>query len=242
MQIKPLNFYVMPEQFTLKQFLRNYRPKRIMKISTKILALTVVVLTGCQGMPSEKPPVHVNPNMDWQEKFTAQERNTFFEDNRADRLPVSGTTARGQLNTDVALHEGLDSRGQYVARIPLDLSADFVKRGQQRYEIFCTPCHGGTGAGDGIVIGYGYVPPPSFYDERITEMPDGELYSAIYNGVRSMPSYRHQIPVEDRWAIVAYIRALQRSQNVREQDLLNLGLTRESISGLPTGSASAAAQ
>lgn len=213
-----------------------------MRISTYILALTVVFIAGCQGMPSEKPPVHVNPNMDWQEKFTAQEKNTFFDDNRADRLPVQGTTARGQLRTDIALHEGLDANGQFVVRIPLELSVDFVKRGQQRYEIFCTACHGGTGSGDGIIIGYGYVPPPSFYEDRLVSMSDGELYSAIYNGVRSMPSYRHQIPVDDRWAIVAYIRALQRSQNASEQDLQRLGIAREQVTASSVGTPAAALQ
>lgn len=188
---------------------------------------TVVILAGCQGMPSEKPPIHPNPNMDWQEKFTAQSKNPFFDDNRSDRLPVEGTVARGQLAVDVAYHQGVNASGNYIDLIPVTVSREFIERGKMRYDIYCTPCHGGTGSGNGIIIGYGYVPPPSFYEDRILEMPDGEIYSSIYNGVRSMPSYRHQIPVDDRWAIVAYIRALQRSQNVTESDLKRLGIDPE---------------
>lgn len=186
--------------------------------------MMLTILVGCQGMPSEKPAIHLNPNMDWQEKFEAQEPNPFFEDNRSDRLPVPGTVSRGGLQIDKAMFEGLTDNGNFVAKIPLELSREFVLRGKERYDIFCSMCHGGTGVGNGIVISYGYVPPPSFYEDRIVEMPDGELYSAIYNGVRTMPSYRHQIPVEDRWAIVAYIRALQRSQNVTQNELTRLGV------------------
>lgn len=186
--------------------------------------MSAVILIGCQGMPSEKPAIHPNPNMDWQEKFQAQEPNPFFDDNRADRLPVPGTVSRGGLKIDLPYFEGISDNGNFVAKMPVELSREFVLRGKERYEIFCSMCHGGTGVGNGIVIGYGYVPPPSFYDDRIVDMPDGELYSAIYNGVRTMPSYRHQIPVEDRWAIVAYIRALQRSQNVTEAELTRLGV------------------
>ncbi|MCC5925116.1 MAG: cytochrome c [Bacteroidetes bacterium] len=207
-----------------------------------LLTVTVVVLlVGCQGMPSEKPPIHPNPNMDHQEKFLPQALNPFFEDNRADRLPVEGTIARGQLAIDVAYHQGVYDNGDFVTKIPTAVNREMLMRGKVRYDIYCQPCHGGTGAGDGIIIGYGYVPPPSFNEERVINMPDGELYSSIYNGVRSMPSYRHQIPVEDRWAIVAYIRALQRSQGASENDLNRIGLNREVLTSTSTASDVAAA-
>ncbi|KPP95181.1 MAG: alternative complex III monoheme cytochrome c lipoprotein ActE [Bacteroidetes bacterium HLUCCA01] len=208
-----------------------------------LFASLVVLVVGCQGMPSEKPPVHPNQNMDNQERFGSQDANPFFADNRSDRLPVEGTVARGQLAVDMQYHQGINDDGSFVGTIPAAVSREMVQRGKIRYDIYCQPCHGGTGDGDGIVIGYGYVPPPSFYEDRIREMPDGEIYSSIYNGVRSMPSYRHQIPVEDRWAIVAYIRALQRSRNATEEDLRQLGLTPESValkSGTQSSSTSAA--
>lgn len=189
--------------------------------------MAIAFLAGCQGMPSEKPAIHINPNMDWQEKFKAQQPNPFFEDNRADRQSVAGTVARGGLQLDVAYYQGLNDNGNFIAKMPIELSREFIERGKQRYDIFCTACHGGTGIGNGIVIGYGYVPPPSFNEQRLLDMPDGELYSAIYNGIRTMPSYRHQIPVEDRWAIVAYIRALQKSQTVTQAELRKLGLSSE---------------
>jgi hypothetical protein len=192
-----------------------------------ILLLVAAALTGCRGQPTPAPPIHLNPNMDWQDKFRSQQENTFFEDNRSMRPPVEGTVARGYLRDNAAYDEGLNTDGSYVTTIPVELNRSFLHRGQERYEIFCTPCHGGTGAGNGIVIGYGYVPPPSFHEARILEMSEGEIYSTIYNGVRSMPSYRHQIPVEDRWAIVAYIRALQRSQNATEEDLRLLNIPTE---------------
>jgi hypothetical protein len=200
--------------------MRNY------PIFKLIAFLTVAAaLAGCRGQPSQQPPIHLNPNMDWQEKFRPMEANPFFEDNRSMRTPVEGTIARGLLRENTGYYEGLNENGSHISRIPVSLDRSFLHRGRERYEIYCTPCHGGTGTGNGIVISYGYVPPPSFNEQRILDMPDGEIYSAIHNGVRTMPSYRHQIPVEDRWAIVAYIRDLQRSQNATQDDLRQLNLS-----------------
>ena len=201
-----------------------------MSISRTLLALSLsTVLAGCQGMPSEKPPVHVNPNMDWQDRFNAQEANPFFEDNRADRQPVEGTVSRGNLQANIAYYQGIENNGAFVDKIPASVSAEMIMRGKERFNIYCSMCHGGTGAGNGIITNYGIVRPPSFYDERIVNMPDGEIYSAIYNGVRTMSSYRHQIPVEDRWAIVSYIRTLQRSHSVTEQELTRFGVNADQI-------------
>lgn len=180
-----------------------------------------VSLTGCQGQLSDKPPVHPNLNMDQQLRVDPQEENNFFNDGRGMRQPVEGTVARGNAKTDVAYYEGVDEDGDFIDYNPIDLTKSFLYRGQERYETFCTPCHGQTGAGNGIIMegNYGYVPAPSFHDQRLRGLSDGELYSAIYNGVRTMPSYATQVKVEDRWAIVAYIRALQESQNISEEEL-----------------------
>lgn len=211
-----------------------------MSISRTLMALTLTAaIAGCQGMPSEKPPVHVNPNMDWQDRFNAQEVNPFFEDNRADRQPVDGTVSRGDLQADLAYYQGIEDNGDFVAKIPVTVSAEMIMRGKERYNIYCSMCHGGTGVGNGIITNYGIVPPPSFYDERIVNMPDGEIYSAIYNGVRTMSSYRHQVPVEDRWAIVSYIRTLQRSQAVSEQELARFGTSADQIRSASGNEASA---
>ncbi|MDR9417892.1 c-type cytochrome [Gracilimonas sp.] len=180
-----------------------------------------ITFTGCQGQLSEKPPIHPNMNMDQQPRKEAQEVNNFFADGRSMRQPVEGTVARGLAKTDRAYYEGVDENGEFITEIPVDLTKSFLYRGKERYEIYCTPCHGQTGAGNGIIMegGYGYVPAPSYHDQRVRDLSDGELYSAIYNGVRTMPSYATQIPVEDRWAIVAYIRALQESQNISEEEI-----------------------
>lgn len=157
-----------------------------------------------------------------------QQENPFFEDRRASRLPVEGTVSRGNLKTDIAYHQGVDENGNYVEEIPVDLSRSFMMRGKERYDIFCATCHGNAGDGMGIVSQYGLIA-PSFHEDRIREMPDGEIYSAIYNGINTMASYRHQIPVEDRWAVVAYVRALQISQNATEDDLQRLDINAEEL-------------
>ncbi|MEX2605577.1 MAG: cytochrome c, partial [Gracilimonas sp.] len=179
-----------------------------------------ISLSACQGQISDKPAVHPNMNMDQQPRKEAQEQNNFFADGRAMRQPVEGTVARGFAKTDRALYEGVDENGDFIDTIPIDLTKSFLYRGQKRYEVFCTPCHGKSGAGDGIIMegNYGYVPAPSYHEPRVRQLSDGALYSAIYNGVRTMPSYATQIKVEDRWAIVAYIRALQESQNISEEE------------------------
>lgn len=185
------------------------------------LLLISMVMLSCRGQLSDKPPVQPQQNMLDQERFNAMQENPFFEDRRAMREPVEGTVARGQLRHDDALYEGVDEDGEYISENPMDLTRSFLYRGKQQYEIYCQACHGGTGDGQGIIITgqYGYVPAPTFHREDSYNMPDGEIYSAIANGVRNMPAYNTQIKVEDRWAIVAYVRALQASQNVPEAEM-----------------------
>ena len=180
-----------------------------------------LLLAGCRGTISEKPAIHPNMNMDQQDRKEAQEINNFFEDKRSMRPPVDGTVARCYRKADMAYYEGVNDKGEWIAEIPVDVDRSFLYRGQERYEIFCTPCHGKVGDGQGIIMTgqYGYVPAPTFHQDRLREAPDGEIYSAIYNGVRNMPSYAHQVPVEDRWAIVSYVRALQASQYVTEDEI-----------------------
>jgi mono/diheme cytochrome c family protein len=194
---------------------------KLSKANISVLLLSGLFMLSCRGQISEKPPIHPNPNMDFQERFNAQETNSFFENNMAMRPPVEGTIARGHLKQDDAYFEGLDENGNLVEDIPVEVTRDFIYRGKERYDIYCSVCHGGTGNGRGVIMTgqYGYVPAPSFHTDLIRNMPDGHFYSAITNGIRTMPSYATQIKVEDRWAIVAYIRALQRSQNVPESEM-----------------------
>ncbi len=190
-----------------------------------VLMLAFVV-SACQGQPTERTQIQPQQNMYWQQKFKAFEPNDFFEDRRAMRLPVEGTVARGHLRNDVEKYEGVTANGDYVEMIPIAVTRELLKRGEAQYNISCTPCHGVAGYGDGLVIGRGYVPPPSFHDEDVLNMPDGQIYSAIYNGAGSMPTYRRMVNrAEDRWAIVAYIRAMQISQGATEDDLRQLNIS-----------------
>lgn len=178
------------------------------------------ISTGCyRKRPSDKPPIHLNPNMDRQEKYKAQSESGFFEDHATMRQPVDGTVARGYLREDTEYYEGKDRRGRFIKKAPVEIDMNIMERGQERYNIYCSPCHSRVGDGRGIMVNKGYLPPPSFHNNRIRRMPDGEIYNVITNGVRNMPAYRHQINPDDRWAIVVYIRALQRSQNAAINDL-----------------------
>lgn len=180
-----------------------------------------LVLASCRGQISQQEPIHPNLNMDQQNRFEAQEQNPFFDDNRSMRMPVEGTVARGNLRADKAYYQGINPDSSFVGETPVELTRELLNRGQNRYNIYCTPCHGITGEGNGIIMEgqYGFVPAPSFHMDRIRNLPDGQLYSVIANGIRTMPAYGHQVKVQDRWAIVSYIRALQRSQNVSEEEM-----------------------
>lgn len=192
---------------------------------TKILQILfsgsiLILLVGCQDQPFEKSPIHLNPNMDDQERYEPQEVSYFFEDARTMRQPVPGTIARGDLRDDSAIYFGKDDSGSEINYIPFPITHEFISRGQERYDIFCAPCHSRVGDGKGIIMKYEYpIPPPSFHEDRIRSMTDGYFFTVISDGVRNMPSYKHQIAVKDRWAIVSYVRALQRSQDARSHDV-----------------------
>ncbi|MDT0631340.1 cytochrome c [Rubrivirga sp. S365] len=191
-----------------------------------LLVLAAAALAGCRGMTSDAPPIHPNLNMDYTQRFEAQEPSQFFLDGAAMRPPVAGTVARGELRTDAnaPFYYGRNADGSYVEEIPVPVTPSLLERGQERYDIYCTPCHGLAGDGRGIVavgnggLGYGFAV-PSYHTEALRERPDGYLYDVIQNGINTMPSYGHELPPADRWAIVAYIRALQRSQAATAGDV-----------------------
>jgi mono/diheme cytochrome c family protein len=154
-------------------------------------------------------------NMDNQKRFDPQEENEFFADKRAMRLPVPGTIAVGELQANDHLYRG--KLGTAFAKYPaIRMTERDLKRGQERYNIYCTPCHDQAGTGQGIVAlrgkRFGMAPIPTFHQAKLREMPVGQIYNVIAKGVRTMPSYASQIPVRDRWRIAAYVRALQLSQ------------------------------
>ncbi|MBN2412523.1 cytochrome c [candidate division KSB1 bacterium] len=190
-------------------------------VKTIIIGILLLVVTaGCfRGRPKRKPPVHLVPDMDLQQKYKTQGPGEFFPNGVAMRLPVAGTVARGSLSDNIAYTTGKDKNGVPVKDNPVEVTPTGLNRGGERYDIYCSPCHSRIGDGKGIMLSRGYVPPPDFHTEQYRKLPDGHLFDVISNGIRNMPSYAHQIPVEDRWLIVSYIRALQKSQNAGINDV-----------------------
>ena len=188
------------------------------------LGLAVVVALGaCRGEESTEPPIHLQRNMFTQDKGKPQRENPFFADSRTQRPPVEGTVPHGAPQPTDPRLTGLDPEsGQPLKKIPVPVTAQFMARGQERFDIYCAPCHDRTGAGNGLVIqraAGAIVKPPTYHQQRLREESVGYLYGVISNGKNTMPSYAHQIPVDDRWAIVAYLRALQRSQGAALSDV-----------------------
>ncbi|MDZ4723800.1 MAG: cytochrome c [candidate division Zixibacteria bacterium] len=182
-----------------------------------------LVAAGCvRDLPSNLPPIHINPNMDDQPKYEAQEKSAFFADGSTMRPPVFGTVARGQLNDNIGYMTGIDAKGDTLRNSPVPLTAELLARGEERYKIYCTPCHGLTGGADnikGLVIQRGMLPPPSYHEQRLLDAGDGYIFWVMTNGKGNMRPYRFQVPVADRWAIVAYLRTLQLSQNATAADV-----------------------
>ena len=177
---------------------------------------SVVATTGCaRGCTSGRPPIHLNPSMDNQPKVLPQTASTFFYDGASMRQPVPGTVPIGGLKEDGAFFTGKGADGQFVATIPHSVDEALVERGRQRYVIYCQPCHDPRGDGKGILFQRGNVPTASFHDEKILKYPDGQIFDVITNGVGLMAAYRWPIPPADRWAIIAYLRELQRERQAR---------------------------
>jgi mono/diheme cytochrome c family protein len=181
------------------------------------IALTsVFVLAGCaRGCTSSRPPIHLNPSMDDQPKVRSQAGSDFFFNGAAMREPVPGTIPIGGLKEDTAFFTGKAADGQYVAAIPHPVDDAVVERGRERYGIYCQPCHDARGDGRGILFQRGNIPTATFHQEKILDYADGQIFDVITNGVGLMAGYRWPIPPADRWAIVAYVRVLQRERQAR---------------------------
>ncbi|MFC1757780.1 c-type cytochrome [Planctomycetota bacterium] len=181
---------------------------------------------------SPNPRLQIIADMDNQGRFKAQQENSLFSDRRAMRPAVAGTIARGDieaLGSDPHFHTGRVG-SEWVTKLPGQIGVDeeFMLRGQERFGIYCAVCHGDDGSGEGIVakrlrdnslLATGWAPPSSLHDAAIRERTVGHLFNTITNGIRTMPAHGEQISPRDRWAIVAYIQALQRSQNASIQDV-----------------------
>jgi len=188
-------------------------PRRLIGV---IVLTAVVPLAGCaRGCTSSRPPIHLNPSMDNQPKVRSQSASMFFYDGASMRQPIPGTVAIGGLKEDAAFYTGKSADGQFVATIPVPVDDSVLERGQQRYTIYCQPCHDARGDGRGILFQRGNVPTATFHQEKILKYTDGQIFDVITNGQGLMASYRWPIPPADRWAIVAYVRGLQRDRQAR---------------------------
>jgi mono/diheme cytochrome c family protein len=178
-----------------------------------LVLISVLALGGCaRGCTSSRPPIHLNPSMDDQPKVRAQTPSAFFYDGSSMRQPVPGTIPVGGLQEDGAFFTGKGPDQQFVATIPVTVDDALLERGRQRYVIYCQPCHDARGDGKGILFQRGNVPTATYHQEKILKYPDGQIFDVITNGTGLMSGYRWPIPPADRWAIVAYVRELQRKR------------------------------
>ena len=180
--------------------IRSGRRRRFVRLLL-LMALSLFAF-GCRQDMHDQP------------RIEAYEENAFFADGVGSRPIPAGTVARGNLRDDTHLYEGVDAAGDVLDALPpsMEMTSDLLWRGQERYEIYCSVCHGSTGAGDGMIVRRGFKQPPPLYEDRLVNLPLGYYYDVMTNGYGVMSSYANQVPVEDRWAIAAYIRALQVSQ------------------------------
>ncbi|WP_018290935.1 cytochrome c [Verrucomicrobium sp. 3C] len=183
------------------------------------LVFAIVSVTGFRGTKTTRNPIEIFPDMVRQAKVKEQAPSFFFPNQRASRYPVLGTVPTGEdaarlpyLNTGMMGDRWGDG-------IPIPLTAGTLKKGQEGFGIFCSACHGSTGSGNGIVTQYGLVGVPNYHSEHTRQMPDGQMFYVITHGQGLMLGYGANLSVEERWAIVAYIRALQLSQNATLGDI-----------------------
>ncbi|MCA9592778.1 MAG: DUF3341 domain-containing protein [Myxococcales bacterium] len=189
--------------------------------------LPFAFIAKARASRSDKPRVHAIGDMDWQLKFKAQRENPVFPDERASRLPPPETVAVGMLEEDDHLYRG-KVNGAWARTFPPSIQAtpENMERGKERFGIYCAPCHGHGGNGDGTVakrateLAEGtWIPPTNFHQQYLEVMPVGQIFNTITHGVRNMPPYGHMVPPEDRWKIVMYLRALQKSRDASVSDV-----------------------
>ena len=190
-------------------------PRNRSVLGTLLLA-SAVAATGCaRGCTSSRPPIHLNPSMDDQPKVLTQTSSDFFFNGSSMRDPVPGTIAVDGLKEDAAFFTGKAADGKFVATIPRPVDDAMLERGRQRYTIYCQPCHDARGDGKGILFQRGNVPTATYHQNKILNYPDGQIFDVITNGVGLMQGYRWPIPPADRWAIIAYVRRLEKDRLAR---------------------------
>lgn len=171
------------------------------------VALAAASLAGCRQDMHDQP------------KYEAYERSRFFADSSSARPLPAGTVARGQLREDEPYFTGYTRDDRLVRTMPIEVTRGTLERGRETFDAFCAPCHDRAGTGRGMIVRRGFKQPPTYHQDRLRSEADGYLFDVITNGFGQMPSYAGLIPVEERWAVVAYVRALQLSQHARLAEL-----------------------
>jgi mono/diheme cytochrome c family protein len=182
------------------------RTKTVKNAKAAFLGCLAIVTWGCRQDMHDQP------------KFIPLRESSFFGDARSARPIVAGTVARGQLRENTVLYTG-KSNGADATEFPFPITQHVMARGQERFNIYCSPCHGRTGQGNGMIVQRGYRQPPTYHQDRLRQAPVGHFFDVITNGFGAMPDYATQVKPEDRWAIVAYIRALQLSEHATMADV-----------------------
>jgi hypothetical protein len=177
-------------------------------VGTCLLAVALLAACGCG----------IRQAMYDQPKYEPLTETDFFGDGRASRPLVPGTIPRGFLREDAHLHEGLVG-GEHATTFPFPVTREVLERGRERFNIYCAPCHDRAGTGNGMIVQRGFKQPSSYHIDRLREAPPGYFYNVIKNGFGVMAGYSYQVTPEDRWAIVSYVRALQRSQHAALEDV-----------------------
>ena len=204
-------------------------PRITIYILLVLVALTLVpvgLVYKSMNSTKNRPRIQVVYDMDDQVHFKTQTENPFFADGQAMRPQHAGTVARGMLREDDAMFRGFEGDSVFVEVFPVAVDADLLDRGQERFDIFCASCHGLSGNGQGLVhqraaqLAEGtWTPPTDLTSQAVVDRPVGHIFNTISNGIRNMQPYGAQISPEDRWAIVAYVRALQLSRNATIEDV-----------------------
>ena len=190
-----------------------------------LVVLTVSVL-GFRGSSFTRPPLMVFPDtffpeMNRQAKYKPQAESAFFADGRTDRPLPAGVVSRNPLRDDDQLYRGKTADGQWARGFPAAVTVDarLMERGRERFTIYCQPCHGALGDGKGIVTQYNWGAPANFHSDTFRSMSEGQIFDTITNGTKTMFPYGDKLVPEDRWAVIAYVRALQRAQNAHVEDV-----------------------
>jgi mono/diheme cytochrome c family protein len=189
-----------------------FRPANVRGAALKGCATGFLVAFVALAASACRQDMHDQP------KYIPLRESTFFGDARSARPVVEGTVARGHLNDDELAYTG-KVNGQDATMFPAPVTAATMARGRERFNIYCSPCHGRTGQGDGMIVQRGYRRPPSFFQDRLISAPAGHFFDVITNGFGAMPDYAAQIRPDDRWAIIAYVRALQLSGHATLADV-----------------------